>query len=1033
MRFALPFAAIVLIGFLSACPGGEDGNQNNQNQNNQNENPIMCGDGEVEGAEECDDGAQNSDTAPDACRTDCREARCGDGVMDAGEACDDGPGNSDDIPDACRKDCTSPRCGDGVVDVERGELCDRGPDQPGDSCSPECQVIFCGNGVVEDGEVCDDGDNTSGDGCSADCLSDETCGNGRVDHLLDETCDCGSDPNLLPAGCDAVNGHPDSDCTENCKARYCGNEALDPGEVCDDGNWVAGDGCSPDCLSDESCGNGITDVAASEGCDCGQDATTMPTSCDYPNGHPLGSCTIDCQTKYCGNGVLNEGEVCDDGNTASGDGCSADCRSEEICGNGYVDAVVGEQCDDGNSASHDGCNSLCGLEVRQWAEQPFLNRLRSGHSLAWHGGLGAVVLFGGWDCAESIALSDTWQLVGGDWLPLGSANAPSARFEAEMAWDSARNRLVLHGGRDQNGNTVGDTWEHDGADWSLVITSDSPGDLAGHAMAFDSDRNQVILQGGASWYTPQGATWAYDGSGWSKIADGAEPGERVFHSMAYDPIRHRMVLFGGICRSGQLCDDPIYPEDPPVPTVWEHDGSGWTAIPLSGSFPGPRQRHRMAWHPGLGKVLLVGGCGQMEGQDAHEDAWAWDGANWSQLTSVPSTARFGHAMAWDADRARMVLYGGKDETGNCLGDTWVRQGSSWSELDTPVPPSLRSEHLAVFHADLGLLILYGGRGPWGELLEETWAYDGIRWTELSPATSPGGHALHAAAYDSVRGRMVIFGGQDQYSNEGQETWEFDGDDWTNVTSDASPAGRHSHAMAYDPQRGRIVLFGGQGIATDFTPLLFGDTWEHDGNGWIGPIPGPNPAPAARKLHAMAFHPGLGKVVLVGGCNQLPEMDPAGCTSRLSDAWTWDGNAWAKLVTAKYPSSRSGHMLATDPAKGSVVLFGGANHGGSLFDTWELGATDWTQYQTLSPQGRELAGMAFHPGMGALVLFGGLQDQTSVTRPLNDTWLFRYQSSLPDEICANNLDDDGDGKIDCEDDDCDGRPCDGGVCVGHVCQ
>jgi cysteine-rich repeat protein len=54
--------------------------------------PAGCGDGVRAGAEECDEGAANSATAPDACRPDCREARCGDGVVDTGEACDDGDG-----------------------------------------------------------------------------------------------------------------------------------------------------------------------------------------------------------------------------------------------------------------------------------------------------------------------------------------------------------------------------------------------------------------------------------------------------------------------------------------------------------------------------------------------------------------------------------------------------------------------------------------------------------------------------------------------------------------------------------------------------------------------------------------------------------------------------------------------------------------------------------------------------------------------------------------------------------------------------
>ncbi|HEY5947932.1 MAG TPA: myxococcus cysteine-rich repeat containing protein, partial [Kofleriaceae bacterium] len=50
----------------------------------------------------------------------------------------------------------------------------------------------------------------------------------------------------------------------------------------------------------------------------------------------------------CGDGTVDEGEQCDDGNTTSGDGCSATCETEPppppppSCGDGNVDA--GEQC-----------------------------------------------------------------------------------------------------------------------------------------------------------------------------------------------------------------------------------------------------------------------------------------------------------------------------------------------------------------------------------------------------------------------------------------------------------------------------------------------------------------------------------------------------------------------------------------------------------------------------------------------------------------------------------------------------------------
>jgi hypothetical protein len=50
-------------------------------------NPV-CGNGVVEFNEECDNGAQNSDTQPDACRTSCKRSYCGDGVIDIFEDCE---------------------------------------------------------------------------------------------------------------------------------------------------------------------------------------------------------------------------------------------------------------------------------------------------------------------------------------------------------------------------------------------------------------------------------------------------------------------------------------------------------------------------------------------------------------------------------------------------------------------------------------------------------------------------------------------------------------------------------------------------------------------------------------------------------------------------------------------------------------------------------------------------------------------------------------------------------------------------------
>jgi cysteine-rich repeat protein len=61
----------------------------------------------------------------------------------------------------------------------------------------------------------------------------------------------------------------------------------------------------------------------------------------------------------CGDGVMDSGEVCDDGNAVDGDGCAADCSSGP-CGNGVVEGD--EECDDGadNSDSDpDACRLDC--------------------------------------------------------------------------------------------------------------------------------------------------------------------------------------------------------------------------------------------------------------------------------------------------------------------------------------------------------------------------------------------------------------------------------------------------------------------------------------------------------------------------------------------------------------------------------------------------------------------------------------------------------------------------------------------------
>ncbi len=65
----------------------------------------------------------------------------------------------------------------------------------------------------------------------------------------------------------------------------------------------------------------------------------------------------------CGNGVVESGELCDDGNDINGDGCENDCTltpPPAVCGDGVVDP--GEECDAGANNGFPAC--LCELDCR---------------------------------------------------------------------------------------------------------------------------------------------------------------------------------------------------------------------------------------------------------------------------------------------------------------------------------------------------------------------------------------------------------------------------------------------------------------------------------------------------------------------------------------------------------------------------------------------------------------------------------------------------------------------------------------------
>lgn len=130
-------------------------------------------------------------------------------------------------------------------------------------------------------------------------------------------------------------------CTNGaCITASCGNDVVEPGEACDDGNQVTeteGDvRCNATCTSDQTCGNGVIDPG--EGCDCG--ATIAAGGCTSPNASTTeATCRPDCTPARCGDGIQNGEELCDGAAPANtscfGFGFDLGAMSCSGCGPGF--------------------------------------------------------------------------------------------------------------------------------------------------------------------------------------------------------------------------------------------------------------------------------------------------------------------------------------------------------------------------------------------------------------------------------------------------------------------------------------------------------------------------------------------------------------------------------------------------------------------------------------------------------------------------------------------------------------------------
>lgn len=274
--------------------------------------------------EECDDGLLNGTYGHCNLTCDGFGAYCGDGMVSLGEVCDLGfesdratngsycaEGPNCDASNSCNLTCSGPGpfCGDGTV-TEPFEECD-------------------GNAESTDKAICSDG--VTPCESDVDCPSGETCGG------MFQLCGAGDCWSVRMEACEE-----ERVCAAGAKACQVSGQYCDTDDDCDAGpndyceNRV-GTVCTADpglCGDSSYCSDDLRPTARSRSCFGGG----VSSACQW------GPWSEGCYAlEYCGNGVKEGDEECDDGNTDNTDGCTVLCR-ENVCGDGFLYRDV-EECD----------------------------------------------------------------------------------------------------------------------------------------------------------------------------------------------------------------------------------------------------------------------------------------------------------------------------------------------------------------------------------------------------------------------------------------------------------------------------------------------------------------------------------------------------------------------------------------------------------------------------------------------------------------------------------------------------------------
>jgi hypothetical protein len=511
-------------------------------------------------------------------------------------------------------------------------------------------------------------------------------------------------------------------------------------------------------------------------------------------------------------------------------------------------------------------------------------RPRCAHSAIYDPMRDRMIVFGGW-VGDSV-YSETWalSLAGrGVWTKLmPSGEPPPARCEHNAVYDPLRDRMLVLGGWASDG-WHSDVWALSLGD-TLVWTKLNPSGAAprvipARSVICDPAGDRVIVcscdvaeeEVGEDDLGPR--IWALsltDPPAWTEPhPSGPSPGPRSEKGTIYDATRGRLVMYGGVTASGVALFDDAW-------ALSLSDPMTWTALSPDGLRPAGRCGHT-AICTEYSMMFVFGGGGTA---GLFNDVWLLDAGGANEWTKVEPagpapSARMGHSAICDQASNRMVVFGGRDSSGD-LNDVWTLSlgvVSTWTKLSPAgVPPAAREGHSAMYDPIAARMVVFGGESPSG-LLNDVWALSlgaAPTWTKLSPAGGPpAAREGHSVIYEPALGSMVVFGGDDGWGGHVfDDLWVLSlggSPSWTVLDPGGESGwGRSFHSAVRDPVRDRMVVFGGYESTVqcicDWEAWAVSLEWPSARD-----LLGTHPSPGARAGHsAVVYYPTTPRVRVFGG-------------------------------------------------------------------------------------------------------------------------------------------------------------------------